>query len=157
MVAPSRATAVAFVLVSAAAAAGCGRENIAEGRPAWASSVRLGDPAGAVNGFVEWGSYAVHTGNDSPAWLVIDLGRRVRIGEVTVFPRGDGYLDERGSRIGVEVSDDGRAFRRVGGCRELFTQAAPCSVTPVGAAGRYVLLVHRTTLVVSEVEVREAR
>jgi hypothetical protein len=142
----------------AALLAGCrGRENLARGRPVRISSVRLGDPAGVVNGFVEWGSYAVHTKNDAPAWLTIDLGGAFPVGAVTIAGRGDGFLDERSAQITVEISSDGKAFRRVGACREIFTQAAPCEVSAGGAEARHVRLVHRSHLVLSEVEVFAAR
>jgi hypothetical protein len=149
--------AVLFVGALCAGAPGCGPDNLAVGKPVRVSSVRLGDPAGAVNGLVEWGSIAVHTRTDSPAWLVIDLQGTHSIGEVRLFNRGDGYYDERSAQIAVEVAPDGGGYRRVGACREIFTQAAPCVVDIGGAPARYVRLVHRSHLVLSEVEVIEAQ
>lgn len=148
---------VMVALFAALGAPSYGRENLAAGKPVQMSSVRLGDPAGAVNGFVEWGSYAVHSQNDSPAWLSIDLDGTFPVGEVKIWSRGDGYHDEQSARVTVEVSDDGKAFRPVGACREVFTQAAPCSVPVDGALARHVRLVHRSHLVLSEVEVLEAQ
>lgn len=150
-------SAAAIALLAAAGAAGCGREDLARGRPVRASSVRIGDPAGVVNGVVEWGSYALHTDSGSRAWVAVDLGREVRVGEVRVFNRGDGFYDTRSANVGVEVSTDGRSFRRIGGCTQIFTQVSPCSVTSPGAPARHVRLVHPSALVLSEVEVYEAR
>lgn len=148
---------LALVLLVAAGAAGCGRENLARGRPVRASSVRLGDPAAVVNGAVEWGSFALHTADDSPAWLLVDLGRSAPIGDVEIFNRGDGYYDAWSTRVAVEVSADGQTFRRIGRCMEIFTQVSPCSVEAHGVRARWVRLVHPRALVLSEVEVHGPR
>jgi hypothetical protein len=129
------------------------QQNLALHKAVRISSVLLGDAAGVVNGFVEWGSYAVHTRVNAPAWLVIDLERASPIGEVRVFGRGDGYHTGAGTPIAVELSDDGLKFARAAVCPEVVTQVSPCRATLHGAAARYVRLAHPTHLVLSEVEV----
>lgn len=119
--------------------------------------MRLGDPAGLVNGFVEYGGYALHTKNDSPAWVRIDLQAIHRLGEIRLYSRGDGFLDERGAQVAVELSEDGRTYRRAGACDGLFSQLSPCVVDARRASARYVQVTHRSLLVLSEIEVAEAR
>lgn len=136
---------------------GIGGRDLALHKPVRISSVLLGDPAGAVNGFVAWGSYAVHTRSEGPAWFVVDLEASHRIGEVRVTGRGDGFLTEPGPGMMVEVSEDGRVFHHAVPCPPIVTQASPCRVALGGAPGRYVRVRHPSHLVLSQVEVFEAR
>ncbi len=151
-----RLVKLAIVLAVAVAWRASRERDLALHKPVRISSVRLGDPAGAVNGIVEWGSYAVHTKRDSPAWFVVDLEERHRIGEVRVYGRGDGYLND-GPPMAVELSEDGLRFGRPVSCEAAVTQLSPCRVAMGGAAARYVRVLHPTHLVLSEVEVFEAR
>jgi len=151
-----RLVKLAIVVAAAVAWRASAQRDLALHKPVRISSVRLGDPAGAVNGFVEWGSYAVHTNRDSPAWFLVDLQESHRIGEVRVYGRGDGYLID-GPPMAVEVSKDGQHFERSISCETAVTQLSPCHVDMRGAAARYVRVQHRTHLVLSEVEVFEAR
>ncbi len=151
-----RLVKLAILLVAAVAWRAAARRDLALHKPVRISSVLLGDPAGAVNGFVEWGSYAVHTRSDSPAWLTVDLEDAHRIGEVRVFGRGDGYLTGPGPAMVVEVSDDARTFRHGVPCDPIVTQASPCRVSLGGVPARYVRVRHASHLVLSEVEVDEA-
>jgi hypothetical protein len=147
------ALALAAAGLTATIAFSFGPTNLALHRPVTTSSIRLGNPQGAVNGIIEWGSYAVHTRSESPAWLEIDLGAVHRIHEVRIYNRGDGFYDERSARIAVQLSPEGRTFRTLGGCTAIFTQASPCRVQIDGEPARYLRLEHRTHLVLSEVEV----
>ena len=144
---------VALVLVLLAARA---RQNLAFRRPATSSSARFGYPSAVVNGVVEWGSYALHTQADRPAWFMVDLQGTHPIGEVRVFGRGDALLNEDPPALPVELSLDGHTWKQAGACEGLFTQASPCRVLAGGALARYVR-VTGAYLVLSEVEVFEAR
>ena len=146
---------LAFVLAVAAAWRMDARRDLALHKPVRASGVRLGDPEGVVNGLVEWGTYAFHSERGTPAWLTIDLEAPHRIGEVRVFGRGDGYLTTAPVMV-VDLSDDGVHFGQPRPCGAILTQASPCAVAFGGVAARYVR-VRATVLVLSEVEVHEAR
>ncbi len=135
---------------------GRARQNIARGRPVTASSARFGHPSAVVNGVVEWGSYALHTGADRPAWFKIDLEGTHRIEEVRVYGRGDALLNEDAPPVPVELSLDGQTWTRAGACEGVFTQASPCRIEAGGAPARYVRLTY-PYLVLSEVEVFETR
>jgi hypothetical protein len=145
--------AIAVALGGSAIAFASARQNLALHRPVHASSVLLGDPAGVVNGFVEWGTYALHSRGGAPAWFVIDLERATPIGVVRIFGRGDGYHTDSSSFIAVEVSTDGRTFKRAAVCPGIATQVSPCRVDLGGALASQVRLTHPTHLVLSEVEV----
>lgn len=132
------------------------RQNIARNRPATASSTRFGHPSAVVNGVVEWGSYALHTQADRPAWFMVDLQGTHRIDEVRVYGRGDALLNEDAPPVPVEVSLDAHTWKQVGACEGVFTQASPCQVHAGGAPARYVRLTY-PYLVLSEVEVFETR
>lgn len=137
-----------------------GGRNIAVGRPITASSVRLGDPRGLVNGFVEYGGYALHTKTETPAWVRVDLESSRSIAEIRIYSRGDGYLDVRDAQLAIDVSEDGVTYRRAGRCTEVFSQLSPCVVDARDGApalrGRYVLVTRSGALVLSEIEVIEA-
>jgi F5/8 type C domain len=133
------------------------RRNLALHKPVQMSPVLLGSPAGAVNGWIEWGSYAVHSRSGGQAWLRIDLEGTFPIGEVRVFGRGDGYHTDSASPIAVELSADGRTFTRAAVCAPVVTQVSPCIAQLSGATARYVRLSHPSHLVLSEVEVFAAR
>ena len=129
------------------------RRDLALHKPVRISSVLLGDPARVVNGLIEWGTYAVHTRTNKPAWLEIDLGQPSPISEVRVFGRGDGFHTDTRSALTIEISTDGHRYARVGACPAVVTQASPCLADLGGAPARYVRLAHPTHLVLSEVEV----
>src|ERR1700722_19112259 len=76
---------LALACGAAALVAGRARQNLALHRPVTSSSVRWGDPAGVVNGVVEWGAYALHTRHDHGAWVTVDLGRSFRVDEVRYY------------------------------------------------------------------------
>lgn len=126
--------------------------NLARGKPVVVSSVLFGDPGAVVNGWVEWGAYAVHTRNDAPAWMWIDLEAPARVAAVHISGRGDGFFAD-GTPLRVEVSADGTTFTRVGACRGRITQIVPCRIEVGGLEARYVRFVHRTHIALSEVEV----
>ncbi len=151
---PSRLLiALALLAFAAAGWAAQARQNLALGKPVTISSVLLGDPAGAVNGFVEWGQYAVHTRNGS-AWFIIDLEATAAIDEIRIFGRGDGFFSETTASMGVDVSLDGKAFHAVGkNCQTFVSQVAPCLVRAAGESARFVRVRHPSHLVLSEVEV----
>ncbi len=146
-----------LALGAAALVAGRAHQNLALHRPVTSSSVRWGDPAGVVNGVVEWGAYALHTRHDHGAWVTVDLGRSFRVDEVRYYGRGDGFFGEDAVPVAVELSVDGRTYQQAGVCQPLVTQVSPCHVQPGGAAARYVRLKHPGYLVVSELEVFGAR
>lgn len=131
--------------------------NLALHKPVTASSIRLGAPEGLVNGFVEYGGYALHTRTESPAWVRVDLGSPHRISEVRLYSRGDGFLDDRSAQLTVDLSEDGLVTHRAGRCAELFSQLFPCVIDARGQTARYVLVSHGAVLVLSEIEVIEAR
>ncbi len=147
----------ALALVTTGSWALRGRRNLALHKPVRMSPVLLGSPAGLVNGFVEWGSYAVHSRGGGPAWVEIDLEGNFPIGEVRVFGRGDGYHTDSPSPIAVELSSDGHTFARAAVCDRVVTQVSPCEAKLGGAPARYVRVSHPTHLVLSEVEVLGAR
>jgi hypothetical protein len=154
---PWYAIAGGIALAIALSGAARARRNLAFHKPVQISSVLLGDPAGAVNGVVEWGSYAVHTRGRGPAWLSIDLEGTFPIGEVLVFGRGDGYHTDSDAAVAVELSEDGRTFAQASSCDPVSTQVSPCRARIGGAPARYVRVTHPTHLVLSEVEVFGAR
>jgi hypothetical protein len=163
MIRPSR-RAVAIALGAAAILGGAGAlavglapRNLARGMPVKASSVRLGDPAAVVNGFIEYSSYAVHTRTENPAWVRVDLVTVQPIGEIRLYNRGDGFLDEAESLMAVDLSRDGVNYRRAGTCPEVFTQLQPCVIAANGEEARYVRVAHRRVVVLSEIEVFEPR
>jgi F5/8 type C domain len=128
------------------------QRNLAFGKNVRTSPVLLGEPAGIVNGVMEWGGYALHTRRGS-AWIEIDLERLTEIATIRVYGRGDGYhLDSRAS-ISVEYSLDGVKYVGLGRCGLVLTQVAPCDVQGANVSARYVRLAHPTHLVLSEVEV----
>ncbi len=147
--------AVLLLALVAGRALGAGR-NLALHRPVTMSGVLLGNPAGVVNGSVEWGSYAVHS-RGGPAWLIIDLEGLHHLDEVRVFGRGDGYHTDTPTPMAVELSTDGRTFTRAGLCERVVTQVSPCELKLRGATARYVKVAHPSHLVLSEVEVFGAR
>jgi hypothetical protein len=149
-----RLVRLAILLAAAAtlvAARSRGGRDLALHKPVRISSVLLGDPAGVVNGFVEWGSYAVHTRSQGPAWLIVDLEAPARVGDVRVSGRGDGFFTEQGPPMVVEVSDDGVSFHHAVSCDPIVTQASPCRVAFGGVPARYVRVRHASHLVLSEV------
>jgi len=153
----ARLAMAALVVAVVAGGAYRARRNLALHKPVRMSSVLLGSPEGAVNGFVEWGSYAVHSRGGGPAWLLVDLEGTFPLGEVRVFGRGDGYHTDSPSPITVELSGDGLTFTRAAVCDRVVTQVSPCAAKLGGAPARYVRLTHPTHLVLSEVEVLGAR
>lgn len=159
MIRPSRrAVAIALgaaAILGGAAALALAPKNLARGMPVKASSVRLGDPAAVVNGFVEYSSYAVHTRTENPSWLRVDLLAPHPIGEVKLYNRGDGFLDESEALMAVDLSRDGVTYHRAGVCPEIFTQLHPCVIAANGEEARYVRVVHRRVVVLSEIEVFE--
>ncbi len=151
-----RAVAIALgaaAILGGVAAFALAPKNLARGMPVKASSVRLGDPAAVVNGFVEYSSYAVHTRSESPAWVRVDLLAERPIGEVKLYNRGDGFFDEAGARMAVDLSRDGVTYHRAGICPEIFTQLHPCVIAANGEEARYVRVLHRSVVVLSEIEV----
>ncbi len=146
------AVAALVVILTAARA----RQNLALHRPVTVSSTRFGDASAVVNGVIEWGSYALHTKPDRPAWFTVDLQGEHPIGEIRIFGRGDALLNEDAPPLLVETSLDNRTFQRVGTCDAVYTQASPCHVYPTGVSARYVRL-EFLYLVLSELEVYEAR
>jgi hypothetical protein len=128
---------------------------------AWRKKVRMdnvlyGDPAGIVNGFVEWGSYAVHS-RKGAASLDIDLEQPTRLGIVRIYGRGDAFHVDPRSPIVVQYSVDGQSYLNAGRCGLVQTQVAPCEVKMDNITARYVRLAHSTHLVLSEVEVFAAQ
>jgi hypothetical protein len=124
--------------------------NVACGKTVTASSVRFGSPQAIVNGAIEWGTFGLHTGAGAE-WATIDLGKFYSLDSADIYARGDGRL-EFNLPLRVDLSDDGVAFRPVGACRELFTQATPCVVNLGHQRARYVRLA-ANEVVLSEVEV----
>jgi hypothetical protein len=111
-----------------------------------------------VNGWIEWGSYAVHTRYGLRSWFLVDLEGSFRLDEVRVFGRGDGFfVDPTPPPISVDLSADGRRFQPAGACDPVVTQVSPCRVRLGGAPARYLRLSRATHLVLSEVEVFAAR
>jgi hypothetical protein len=151
------AIAGALMLVAAASWGLGARQNLALHKPVRMSTVLLGSPEAVVNGFIEWGSYGVHSRSVGPAWVQIDLEGTFSLGEVRVFGRGDGYYSDSVAPIAVELSGDGRTFTRAAVCDPVVTQVSPCRAKLGGAAARYVRLSHPSHLVLSEVEVFGAR
>jgi hypothetical protein len=152
-----RKVALALALAAICAAApGC-RRDLALHKPVHASSVVLGAPEGAVNGFVEWGSLAVATRHGSTAWLDVDLEDTFRLDEVRVFGRGDGYYVEGYQPMDIEIAGDDGVFKHAGKCEAIVTQASPCRVALRGATARHVRVTHPTHLAISEIEAFGAR
>ncbi|HEX7604823.1 MAG TPA: discoidin domain-containing protein, partial [Polyangiaceae bacterium] len=141
---PVRLAAAVAILALGVRAGLAASRNLALHRPVKISSVLLGDERGAVNGFVEWGSYAVHSRGGGPAWLRVDLERTSPIGEVRIYGRGDGFHTDSGAPIVVELSADGEKFVRAAQCDVLVTQVSPCAVNLGGAKARYVRVSHPT-------------
>lgn len=155
MVLRSRVVFVAVVSAVVGLYALLSPRNLALRKPVRMSSVLIGAPTGAVNGAVEWGSYAVHS-RRGPTWLEIDLNTVASVGIVRVVGRGDGFHTEIKPMI-IEHSLDGHAFMKAARCGTVLTQVAPCVVDLQGAQARYVRIAHPTHLVLSEVEVFPAQ
>jgi hypothetical protein len=151
--APSpRTVKVVLAVAILAFTLGRARKNLALHKPCTASSIHWGDPSAVVNGVVEWGSFALHTETDRPAWIKVDLQGTFRLDEVRVFSRGDELIGEGGDPLPVEVSLDGTTFKEVGRCTPIFSQASPCVVRPGGEPARYVRLTY-PFLAICELEV----
>lgn len=130
--------------------------NAALHKPVAVSSVRLGDPRALVNGFVEYGGYALHTKTEPFAWVRVDLESPRPLSEIRLYARGDGYYDLPSARIDVGLSEDGLTYRRAGRCADIFTQLDPCVIDATGEPARYVLVSNASALVLSEIEAIEA-
>lgn len=137
------------------------RVAMAQRNLAWRKKVRmdnilLGNPANAVNGVIEWGSYAVHTRRGAVSFEV-DLEEPSNLGIVRIYGRGDAFHMDSRMPIVVQHSVDGQVYTTAGRCGLVLTQVAPCEVDLGGISARYVRLAHPTHLVLSEVEVFPAQ
>lgn len=137
------------------------RVAMAQRNLAWRKKVRmdnviLGNPAHAVNGIIEWGSYAVHTRRGAVSFEV-DLEEPSNIGIVRIYGRGDGFHTDSRMPIVVQHSVDGQTYATAGRCGLVLTQVAPCEIDLGGFSARYVRLSHPTHLVLTEVEVFPAQ
>ncbi len=131
------------------------RYNIALHKPVTSSSRAFGTtPEGAVDG-LRHGQLGFHSQHESGAWLAIDLGKEQDVAAIAAFGRADCCFTQS-IPLALELSLDGRTYRRVGLRTTAFTQFDPW-VTEFRprARARFVRLktLENANLVVSEVEV----
>jgi hypothetical protein len=128
--------------------------DIARHKTAGSSSAAYGTtPAGAVDGEKN-GSFGFHSGLEDSPWWSVDLQRTYRIKTIMVFGRGD-CCTEQSIPLAMEVSDDGRSFRKIAERIEPFSENEPWVVRPDSVFARSVRLrtERRGHLVLGEVEI----
>ncbi len=125
--------------------------NVALGKPVTASSARMGAPQGLVNGAIEWGTFAFHSGSTGHEFVTIDLVKFYSLSSAEIYSRGDGRF-EFNLPLHLELSDDGTSFREAGACQDIFTQATPCVVDLHRQRARFVRL-SAPEVVLTEVKV----
>ena len=115
------------------------------------------DAAGAVDG-VKDGRWGFHTALEDNPWWQVDLGQGMPLARLQVWNRCDAF-GERNSRLRVQISEDGNAFRQVyqhtGAVFQGFSDKAPLVVNLEGARARFIRLAlpQRDYLHLDEVEV----
>jgi hypothetical protein len=129
-------------------------KDIARHKPARSSSADYHtDPAGAVDGEKD-GTFGFHSHLEDNPWWSVDLQRPYRINSIKVFGRGDCCYDQS-VPIALEVSDDGKSFRKIAERTEAFSEKDPWVVRPASTFARLVRVraEHNGYLVLSEVEI----
>jgi hypothetical protein len=93
-------------------------------------------PGGLVDGSVDE-AYGVHTGNDSPPWVMVDLGSSHKIGSIKIYNRGDGWFDES-LPLALELSEDGTNFKEIDRRTTSFGQYSPWKIRLDAVPARWV-------------------
>jgi hypothetical protein len=150
------AIALAALLAIVGALAWAGRpHNLARGKSVLVSSQRVNtpDPSHVVDGSRQ-GTYGVHTNQDHPPWVEIDLGASYRLDRAVIVNRGDGYLDEV-LPLALQISEDDRTWYEAAVRHERFTQWDPWRVELGGRSARYVRVIKPEAgyIALSEIEI----
>jgi hypothetical protein len=129
--------------------------NLARGKSVLVSSQRPGtpDPGAVVDGW-RGGTFGVHTKQDDPPWIEIDLGDTYRLTRAVIVNRGDGYEDEV-LPLALQLSDDDRTWREIAIRHDRFTQRSPWRLALDGARARFVRVIKPEAgyLALSEIEI----
>lgn len=145
-------TLLAIVIALASFRIFMGRRNLALGKRVQVAGVSYGSAEGIVNGWVEWGTFALFT-RFGVTSLKIDLEQVHSIGMIRVYGRGDGCAVETSTPVTIEYSADGLEYHKVKYCGPVMSQVRPCTAELPNVAARYVRLSHPRFIVLSEVEV----
>ncbi len=131
------------------------RPNIALGKPASASSLLHGSPpaSGVTNGQIE-STFGVQTTVEGQPWVMVDLGKAYPIGEVRVYNRADGWLDD-GLPFVLELSVDGVAWTTINRRATSFSDSRPWKAKAHGTPARYVRVrcPHHGYIAIDEIKV----
>jgi hypothetical protein len=131
------------------------RPNIALGKPASASSLLRGSPpaGGVTNGQME-STFGVQTTVEDQPWVMVDLGKPYALGEVRVYNRADGWLDD-GLPFVIELSIDGVTWTTIDRRTTSFSESQPWKAKAHGTLGRYVRVrcPHHGYIAIDEIKV----
>ena len=84
-----------------------GHENLAQGKPATASSENDGKMAASMGNDGDWNTiWHTKPGGDGQGWWQVDLGKPCVIQKVSILPRQDLYQAHARSNIEVQASND---------------------------------------------------
>jgi hypothetical protein len=129
--------------------------NLARGKSVLASSQRPGtpDPSGVVDGW-RGGNFGVHTNQDDPPWIEIDLGATHQLTRAVIVNRGDGYEDEV-LPLALQLSNDDQTWQEIEVRHDRFTQHSPWRVVLGGARARFVRVIKPEAgyIALSEIEI----
>jgi F5/8 type C domain len=128
-------------------------KNYAFRKPATSSSAAYGtSPDGAVDGIQ--GAYGFHSAMEDMPWWAVDLTHPMTVTRIVVYGRGDCCYDQS-IPLDLEVSDDGKTYRKIAARNDEFSSSNPWVVKPDSLVTRFIRLhVQRHAyLVFSEVEV----
>jgi hypothetical protein len=130
-------------------------QNLARGKTATSSSQGFGTrPSGVIDGF-RYGQLGFHSTEEHGAWLMIDLGANYELSQIVAFGRADCCFSQS-VPLELELSKDGKAFRRIATRTTPFSQFEPWTAElQAGDVFRFVRFKtrKRAFLVLSEVEV----
>ncbi len=145
----------ALLLVAAGVAWARRPTNVARGRPVLVSSQHPAapDPQEVVDGSRR-GHFGVHTDQDDPPWVEVDLGAVYRVSRVVIVNRGDGYFDEV-LPLALQLSEDEHTWQEVAVRHQRFTQWEPWRVSLHQERARYVRVIKPEAgyIALSEIEV----
>ncbi len=128
--------------------------NLALHKPARSSSVNFDTQAsGVVDGELN-GRFGFHSVEEDSPWLSIDLERPYLLKTVEIYGRGDCCYDQSLPLV-LEVSDDGKSYRKIAERTTSFNEYEPWVVKPRAERARFVRLRanHHGLLVLGEVVV----
>jgi len=129
--------------------------NVARGKSVLVSSQleNTPPPSEVVDGSRK-GYFGVHTGNDNPPWVEIDLGTTYRLSRAVIVNRGDGHFEEI-LPLALQISNDDQTWTEIEVRRKKFTQWDPWRVPLHGKRARFVRVIRPEAgfIVLSEIEI----